>query len=370
MKIAKYILILAVILNIGILKINTANALEYKLLEPLPCVEGTGNNCTSGQMVKSLNVNTYLQYVFRFAIALAVFLSVVVIIFAGFRYMMSEAFTDKGAAKNQIKSAVIGLLGALCSYLILYTIDPRLVRIDLSSITKIDTSAADKELQKFYDQLQKDMQNISKEARDSAGNIGREVDKLKEEKAALDEKADLGPLSKEDKAKSDELAQKIKEGDANQYTAIGTDLVTNPLSTAIRTINFPSDPVNDSKVIESNREIINSAKTYANKLKEVGAYDKANDINMLVQFGNDQIDTEIELRNNINAYTKPILVRGGAGLLKDQAEAYLKEKLDLYSDNLKDPLYKKYILYDNIKSQYESLRNARIIKIKTALGIK
>ena len=49
------------------------------------------------------------------------------IIMGGLKYMTSDAISSKKAGADQIRNAVYGLLLALGAYMILYTINPRLV---------------------------------------------------------------------------------------------------------------------------------------------------------------------------------------------------------------------------------------------------
>ena len=117
---------------------------NYTLLEPLPCIAGTGNNCTGGTAncpsgsMCSINIQTYIVYIFKLMIALAVFAAVVMCIIGGFQYMLTDSVTKKGDAKDTIKNAVLGLAGALLSWLILYTINPNLVNISLVTVPSLN----------------------------------------------------------------------------------------------------------------------------------------------------------------------------------------------------------------------------------------
>ena len=113
---------------------------KYTLLEPLPCI---GAGCKAGELMPTIDIRTYFVYIFGIAIAIAVFLAVVVITFAGFKYMTEESITKKGAAKDMIWNAVLGLLGALGSWLILYTINPQLVDLSLVTVPKLDLTYTD-----------------------------------------------------------------------------------------------------------------------------------------------------------------------------------------------------------------------------------
>ncbi|MEI6057782.1 MAG: pilin [bacterium] len=114
---------------------TTGSTTQYTLLEPLPCI---GPGCAAGAVQETIDIRTYFVYIFGLAIAIAVFLAVVVITFAGFKYMTEESITKKGAAKEMIWNAILGLLGALGSWLILYTINPQLVDLSLVTVPKIE----------------------------------------------------------------------------------------------------------------------------------------------------------------------------------------------------------------------------------------
>lgn len=113
---------------------------EYTLLEPLPCIPTAASPCTTAT-VKTIDVTTYVNYVFRLAIALAAFLAVFMFTVGGFQYMTSEATGGKKDAKDRMTNSVLGLVAALASYLILYTIDPRLVQVNANiEALKVDGS--------------------------------------------------------------------------------------------------------------------------------------------------------------------------------------------------------------------------------------
>lgn len=109
--------------------LSTFAADAYTLLEPLPCIENTGQTCENG-LIKQIDTKTYLSYVYKFSIAFAAVAAVVLIMYAGFEYATTDIIGNKAEAKKRIQNALLGLVTLLCSYLILQTIDPRLVEID------------------------------------------------------------------------------------------------------------------------------------------------------------------------------------------------------------------------------------------------
>ena len=141
-----------------------SKAQEYTLLEPLPCIKGTStdNTCKDG-VTKTINLNDYIGYVFKFSIALAALLAVIMIIWGGVEYMTSETPFGKGNGRERIENAVIGLVMVLASYLILATIDPRLVEIK-TSIDPIVIKQSDLDaVANFQTQLGNDLRALSAE---------------------------------------------------------------------------------------------------------------------------------------------------------------------------------------------------------------
>lgn len=116
-----------------------AASTDYTLLEPLPCIQNAGQgvtdkSCANGEMLTKINTDTYIAYIFNFSIAFASVAAVLVIIIEGFKYALSGVAGVKSNAKERIGQALLGIVSILCSYLILKTIDPRLVDIN----TKLD----------------------------------------------------------------------------------------------------------------------------------------------------------------------------------------------------------------------------------------
>ena len=109
-------------------------ATEYSLLAPLPGVETAEGSGVS-------TASSYIPGLFKLLIAIAGALAVVKIIFGGIQYMSTDAFTGKNEAKTTIENAIWGLILAISAWLILYTINPKLVEFNLSiPVQQIATS--------------------------------------------------------------------------------------------------------------------------------------------------------------------------------------------------------------------------------------
>ena len=109
---------------------------EYTLLEPLPCIPGQGIVCTDG-MKKTIDFRNYMQYAFNLLIGLAAAAAVFMMVWGGFKYMSTDSWSDKSEGLDIFKHAIYGLLLVLASYLILKTIDPRLVEIPSNIVPTI-----------------------------------------------------------------------------------------------------------------------------------------------------------------------------------------------------------------------------------------
>lgn len=105
-----------------------ASALDFVPLEPnaFPGVDtSTGVS----------NLANFLGQMFKFGIALAVALAVIMCIWGGIEYMTTDSWQKKSGGQKKINDSLKGLALALSSYLILYLINPNLV--DFSNNTVI-----------------------------------------------------------------------------------------------------------------------------------------------------------------------------------------------------------------------------------------
>lgn len=111
-------------------------ALDYVPLAPLPVGEGGASLTT----VTAASTGQYIKGAFNLAIGIAAALAIIMIVIGGIQYMGTESIGGKGAGLKKIKDAVLGLLLALGSYILLFTINPALTNFSLS-IAKIEPPA-------------------------------------------------------------------------------------------------------------------------------------------------------------------------------------------------------------------------------------
>lgn len=77
------------------------------------------------------SLNNFLPNLFTFIIGLAGILSVVMITYGGFKYATTDAWQGKSEGKEIIKNAFIGLAITLGAWIILNTINPNLLNLEL-----------------------------------------------------------------------------------------------------------------------------------------------------------------------------------------------------------------------------------------------
>jgi cell wall-associated NlpC family hydrolase len=110
----------------------------YELLAPLPESEDsffqTDEN-TGRQFVitTDLEVGDYVNQFFKIALGILMVMAVIMIVIAGVEYMTVESIYGKSNARNRILGAVTGLILSLGIFLILNTINPRLLEVNFQA---------------------------------------------------------------------------------------------------------------------------------------------------------------------------------------------------------------------------------------------
>jgi hypothetical protein len=100
----------------------------YNLLAPIPCV---GGDC-SGQLARETTLPQYIKGFIQLSIGISAVFAIVMIVIGGFQYMTSDALQGKQDGKTRIKNSVIGILLIAASFIILQTINPDLLNINLN----------------------------------------------------------------------------------------------------------------------------------------------------------------------------------------------------------------------------------------------
>lgn len=103
----------------------------YKPLAPLPGIDKPID------FTKECPLGNYLNVVINLTIGLIAVIAMVMIVMGGIEYITSELISSKANAKERITGAIVGLLIALGSYLILNTLNPNLLNLCLDGIPKV-----------------------------------------------------------------------------------------------------------------------------------------------------------------------------------------------------------------------------------------
>lgn len=96
------------------------------------CTEGPDGYCLLAPLggvsvIKNTQLPDYLNMIYKILIGLAGVLAVIMIFYGGVQYMTTDAMGKKQQGRETIKNAILGLLLALGSYVILNTINPKLL---------------------------------------------------------------------------------------------------------------------------------------------------------------------------------------------------------------------------------------------------
>jgi hypothetical protein len=103
-----------------------ASELDYVPLAPL----------TDSQKGQSIDLVGYLPFMFNLLIGVSALLAIVMIVVGGVTYMTTDVFSQKSSGRETITHALQGLLLVISSYMILYTVNPDLLKFQL----KFDTT--------------------------------------------------------------------------------------------------------------------------------------------------------------------------------------------------------------------------------------
>jgi hypothetical protein len=118
-------LVVCVIFPMGVFA-QAPTPINYVPLVDLP---GTA---TSGAKGSPVELATYLPGIFRLSIGAAGVLAVIMIVLGGVQYLSTDAISGKSEGKERIQNALVGLLLAIGSFVILNTINPATVQFNLN----------------------------------------------------------------------------------------------------------------------------------------------------------------------------------------------------------------------------------------------
>ena len=90
------------------------------------------------------NLGTYANALVKILIGIAAVLAIIMIMIGGLQYMSTDAISGKTEGKERITQALFGLGLAIASWLILTTISPTLLKVDLTVTSYTAPSSGNK----------------------------------------------------------------------------------------------------------------------------------------------------------------------------------------------------------------------------------
>lgn len=113
----KIVLVLIIVLSVFVI-VDFALA-DYQIQVAIPGGPAAG---------QAVSLAQYIRSIYIFGLSLVGIAALGSLVIAGFRYMLSDTVDSKDAAKSMIWSSLSGLILGLSAYLILYTINPDLLK--------------------------------------------------------------------------------------------------------------------------------------------------------------------------------------------------------------------------------------------------
>jgi hypothetical protein len=113
---------------------GSASKSTYNFLAPLKCADGVPG-CVDGKLVSfdpagDKPLSKYLNIMIRIVIGIAAVLAMIMIVVGGIQYMTSELISSKEEGKKRISNAILGLIIALGSYVLLFMVNPDLLKVE------------------------------------------------------------------------------------------------------------------------------------------------------------------------------------------------------------------------------------------------
>ncbi|MEI6511343.1 MAG: pilin [Candidatus Uhrbacteria bacterium] len=91
----------------------------------------------NGDVTQVVNLADYLGVIYDFLMGFAMTITIVLMMIGGIRYVMGASSGDVGKAKAMIKNAVEGFVLLMFAYVILYTVNPQLLRLQVPKLPKL-----------------------------------------------------------------------------------------------------------------------------------------------------------------------------------------------------------------------------------------
>lgn len=328
----------------------------YTLLEPLPVISGG-----KATLQSTINMSDFFQYAFNILIALAAVTAVFMMVWGGFLYVTTDSWDDKKNGKEYFKNALYGFLMILGAYIILKTINPKLVSLP-ASIPAIESANTESPLSVYEQEMSNSTEtyNYLKES----GQLKSENETLIEEKSILQQQYDAASASLgEDDASVKAMAVQLAQYDKTINENKANIVVNNAKAQIVSRVELFNIQNDEFSAINSNNiqddiekkvaEIADSASKARGELSTLQATEQILQIEDYANYATDSlmlvgIQSEFENVNmsasekkaQISKYTEKISqIEKEAGLITDPS---LKQEILDQINNTKSALKEKF----------------------------
>ncbi len=109
-----------------------------------------------GSYTTSIDFGEYIGKMYTWLVGSATVIAIVMLMIAGFRYVLGAGSDQISKAKTMIRNAVVGLVLLLSTYLILFTVNPDLVSLQvprlpmIKTVTLVDSASCDDLIEEGY----------------------------------------------------------------------------------------------------------------------------------------------------------------------------------------------------------------------------
>lgn len=326
----------------------------YTLLEPLPCLDsGSKASCEPGKQITRIQFKDYIRYAFNLMIALAGVAAVFMIVLGGFQYMSSDAYSGKKEGLTRLQNAIYGLLLVLCSYLILRTVDPRLVDIPTTLVKPLDITYKPNEVNPeklLYDMISEleklKIKQDNAETIQKVKSLDQEIADLK--KRLTEYRENAGTIDESSDQNIQYLLQEINKREAEKNYSVGIQTLKN------KYLEVDASHETADQIRQKITSMFSTYNTVRGKLESLGQPSKVRDLENHLLFYTTKTSMDVQLAM-IQRADDPSFIRG---VSIDYAKVMQTSTLGLL------PVGNLFQQFENIKSEQRvSVALDNVIKI-------
>ncbi len=127
--------------NTGAVSNNSTQTITPLLSVEIPGIDLSDAIEVDGKVLHIAFLGAYIAGAYKYILGIATIAAIVMVMIGGFQYAAAGGYGDTSKAKERIKNAVIGLILLSSTWLILWTVNPELVRLRTISLDNIAEDA-------------------------------------------------------------------------------------------------------------------------------------------------------------------------------------------------------------------------------------